>query len=549
MLNNSSNFFLLTLLFFANSLQNAQIFYVSNSSAANYSTISEVNEAMKNGDIPSGSEILFKRNDIFIGEFKITRDSLLIDSWGEGEPPILDGAYKFVYGIVNGPVNKSEWQYFENIIIRNLEVKNYTEAGIRIVDVNNWKFENIISHDNGTKEWLTFNNCNFYESADKNSGEGIQITGKNISIKNCTVYNNGNHGIFVTTFNPLNYIENVTITENVIYNNHHSGIDLKNNGGPEYGIKNITISYNDIFDTFDNIGPNYIRETGIMLQGHSDSSSIEDVSIYYNLISNMRGIGINIIGATNFIKIHNNTVYGIKASSAVNIDDFQSTYSPNNIEIFNNIGHNESIYEPYGSCNFGNPVLSVKYASSISCDYNIWFNELSLNTTWSNNNNSYFGDNNLLVNPILDPNNRLRENSPAIGFGVSLGYEKDKANLFVEDPPEIGAYQYYNQENYSPRITLQKQKNTADDNRLVNSYPNPFYFNTKVGFKLKTDAKIYLAIYNTLGQLVDVLINGTISKGVYELNVITSDLSSGVYFCTLIVGNKIESKKMVKIRN
>jgi len=68
---------------------------------------------------------------------------------------------------------------------------------------------------------------------------------------------------------------------------------------------------------------------------------------------------------------------------------------------------------------------------------------------------------------------------------------------------------------------------------LYNNYPNPFNSKTKIVYELLTYHKVKLAIYNIMGEEVQVLVNQNQDKGIYEVEFDASALASGVYFYRL----------------
>jgi len=86
------------------------------------------------------------------------------------------------------------------------------------------------------------------------------------------------------------------------------------------------------------------------------------------------------------------------------------------------------------------------------------------------------------------------------------------------------------------------------DFALSQNYPNPFNPSTKVRFSLPNGANVKLAVYNILGQQVEVLANGFKNTGTYELTWDASNLPSGVYIYRLEAGNIVISKKMMLLK-
>lgn len=78
---------------------------------------------------------------------------------------------------------------------------------------------------------------------------------------------------------------------------------------------------------------------------------------------------------------------------------------------------------------------------------------------------------------------------------------------------------------------------------LEQNYPNPFNPSTTINFSITNQSFISLNVYNSLGQLVEELINEELSAGNYNANWRAANLSSGVYYYTLTTSNFSETKK------
>ncbi len=94
---------------------------------------------------------------------------------------------------------------------------------------------------------------------------------------------------------------------------------------------------------------------------------------------------------------------------------------------------------------------------------------------------------------------------------------------------------------------------------LSQNFPNPFNPTTKIRFSIPninqangnaSDGLLYttLKIYDSLGNLITVLVNEEMRPGENELEFNAGNLSSGVYYYQLVVGNFTESKKMILIK-
>ena len=83
---------------------------------------------------------------------------------------------------------------------------------------------------------------------------------------------------------------------------------------------------------------------------------------------------------------------------------------------------------------------------------------------------------------------------------------------------------------------------------LFQNYPNPFNPSTKISFDLPQSSYATLAIHNSIGQEITVLIDRDLQPGKYEFNFDASSLPSGIYFYTLSSAGFRKTGKMMLIR-
>ena len=108
---------------------------------------------------------------------------------------------------------------------------------------------------------------------------------------------------------------------------------------------------------------------------------------------------------------------------------------------------------------------------------------------------------------------------------------------------------------YEPVITNISSDEIAvvDGFELMQNYPNPFNPSTKIEFRISDLGYVSLKVYDILGNEVATLVNEYKPAGRYEV-VFNShsdegrNLTSGVYFYRLQVGNYVETKKMILLR-
>jgi hypothetical protein len=80
---------------------------------------------------------------------------------------------------------------------------------------------------------------------------------------------------------------------------------------------------------------------------------------------------------------------------------------------------------------------------------------------------------------------------------------------------------------------------------LQQNYPNPFNPSTTISFSVGRQAFVSLRVFDLLGSEVASLVNEKKDVGKYEVVFDALNLSSGVYFYRLSVGDFLKTNKMV----
>ncbi len=83
---------------------------------------------------------------------------------------------------------------------------------------------------------------------------------------------------------------------------------------------------------------------------------------------------------------------------------------------------------------------------------------------------------------------------------------------------------------------------------LAQNYPNPFNPTTSIAFTLPKTTTITLAVFNSLGQQVAVLAEGTYPAGHHAIDFNAENLVSGIYFYRLQGEGFVKTRKMLLIR-
>jgi len=92
------------------------------------------------------------------------------------------------------------------------------------------------------------------------------------------------------------------------------------------------------------------------------------------------------------------------------------------------------------------------------------------------------------------------------------------------------------------------RSNLPSEVMLQQNHPNPFNPATQIRYGLPESAEVRLEVYNTLGQLVSVLVSGHQPAGYHTATFDAGSLSNGIYVYRLFVGNQVITKKMTLVK-
>ncbi|MFA5012292.1 MAG: T9SS type A sorting domain-containing protein [Ignavibacteria bacterium] len=87
------------------------------------------------------------------------------------------------------------------------------------------------------------------------------------------------------------------------------------------------------------------------------------------------------------------------------------------------------------------------------------------------------------------------------------------------------------------------------DYKLHQNFPNPFNSSTNISYSLRVKSLITLRIYDISGKEITTLVNGYKSAGEYKILFDAVNLSSGIYFYSMLADNKlIDTKKLIIVK-
>ena len=82
----------------------------------------------------------------------------------------------------------------------------------------------------------------------------------------------------------------------------------------------------------------------------------------------------------------------------------------------------------------------------------------------------------------------------------------------------------------------------------VGNFPNPFKTNTTIEFQTHTTSHVLLTVYNQTGEIINTLVNQTLSPGLHSVDFNGSSLPGGIYFYKLQVDNYVTTQKMILVK-
>jgi molybdopterin-binding protein len=97
-------------------------------------------------------------------------------------------------------------------------------------------------------------------------------------------------------------------------------------------------------------------------------------------------------------------------------------------------------------------------------------------------------------------------------------------------------------------INAIETNNIPDKIELMQNYPNPFNPSTTIKFAIPSSSNTTLKVYDALGREVRTLVDEKLARGSYNITFNASDMTSGVYFYKLQVGNMVQTKKLMLVK-
>jgi len=84
-----------------------------------------------------------------------------------------------------------------------------------------------------------------------------------------------------------------------------------------------------------------------------------------------------------------------------------------------------------------------------------------------------------------------------------------------------------------------------NDFTLNQNYPNPFNPSTRISFSIPQNSFVTVKVFDVLGNEIETLVNRDLSAGSYDIEFVSKNLTSGVYFYNLTAGEFTKTMKMI----
>ena len=437
------------------------------------------------------SRIVFKalnENVIIDNRNSVTNDGINI----EGANYItVDG-----FTVINQPRAGIRIAVSDFVIIKNNTCSSNARWGIFTGFTNDILIENNTCTYSGAEHGIYVSNSGDRpivrnNTCFENNGCGIQLNadvsqGGDGIIKNAVIEGNILHDNCYNGGSAINLdgVQESSIFNNLLYNNHSTGIALFQIDGAE-GSKNNKV-YNNTIDV-----PSDGRWAVLVVDG-----SIGD-TIYNNILFNH---------------------HSFRGSITFDQSSQQGFYSDYNL-LENRMSNDD-----------GNTNMTLTEWQNLGYDTHSFLVDPESQIFVDNTSGNY----------------HLKQNSQPIDIGTN--YVASIVSEDLENIPrpqgngfDIGAYEYQSAANV-------KEINSFSDFRLFQNYPNPFNPTTKISYQLKEKTFVNLKVYNLLGKEVSTLRNETEPAGEYNVEFDGIVLPSGIYFYQLNTNNFIQTRKMILLK-
>lgn len=124
------------------------------------------------------------------------------------------------------------------------------------------------------------------------------------------------------------------------------------------------------------------------------------------------------------------------------------------------------------------------------------------------------------------------------------GLQAADATSASDHLPVVGDFKFAKQ----TRVSGEQSSLLPQSIWLEQNYPNPFNPETVIRFHLAARERVNLAIYDSLGHLIDRLVGGEKTAGSHLVTWNAANMPSGVYFCQIQAGRFAATRKLLLLK-
>ncbi len=247
----------------------------------------------------------------------------------------------------------------------------------------------------------------------------------------------------------------------------------------------------------------------------------------------------------------------IDNSACINYNNLVTNCSTSYLFMNNSTGRvvNNTIYsDGFGIRCFNNSTSEV--VNSILYNYGEWsrslqaFDSSEVSAKYCLLSTDFEGENLIFEAPCFTDDFNIGSNSPCIDAGTpdTIGldlppFDYMHNSRIINNRIDIGCYETSFSDNIEPNSII-----VLKGFVLYQNYPNPFNPSTTIDFNLPTNSFVLLTIYNSIGQMVDVLIDQKMTAGKHSIFWNASLLPNGVYYYQIITNKYKATNKCLLLK-
>jgi len=139
---------------------------------------------------------------------------------------------------------------------------------------------------------------------------------------------------------------------------------------------------------------------------------------------------------------------------------------------------------------------------------------------------------------------------PTISTYTTMAFSIDNyaANDSVGYPVSFGTLPYYSID-IDPALII-TGISALENSNVFNVYPNPYHDNTTIYYELKENSKVSVEIFNTIGQKMETIFDGSQLAGEYKYSFSAKEkgYDAGIYFVKFTIDGKTTMKKIIEVK-